>query len=65
MTEYLPGFMDELEKIAGIRWDRGLLAAHLGHEKVREGTRRHEEMMRAIKEGYPAGWVALGMKPKR
>jgi hypothetical protein len=65
MEGYLHGFLDELTKIAALRLDRGLLALHLGHEKVREGTRRHEEMMRAIKEGYPAGWVALGMKPKR
>jgi len=65
MNDYLSGFLDELEKISSLRWDRGLMAAHFGHENVKEGVRRHEAMMRAIKEGYPAGWVALGMVPKR
>lgn len=65
MGGYLAGFLDEMKKIAGLRWDRGLFAAHQGYENVREGVRRHEEMMRALKEHYPAGWVALGMRPKR
>lgn len=39
---------------------------YLGREKaLSEGARRHKETMRAV-EGpnpYPAGWVALGMRP--
>ena len=34
-------------------------------ERVREGKRTHRKMIQAYKHGYPAGWVALGMRPKR
>lgn len=62
MNPLLHGFFDELEKIADV--PRGLLAMYLGAGRVKKGVRRHEEMMRAIREGYPAGWVALGMRPR-
>jgi len=35
--------------------------------RVERGKRRHQETMRALDENnpYPAGWVALGMRPRR
>lgn len=35
------------------------------HESLKKGRRRHRETMRALDEGYPAGWVPLGMRPRR
>lgn len=32
-------------------------------ERIREGKRTHRKMMHARRTGYPAGWVALGMRP--
>ena len=62
MSEKLPSFLDELEKISNA--GRGLIALYLGKEKVKKGIRRHKETMRAVEEGYPAGWVSLGMRPR-
>ena len=31
--------------------------------EYKKGRREHRERMRALREGYPVGWVALGMKP--
>lgn len=42
---------------------RGLPSLHFASKRVSAGERRHMETMRAIEEGYPAGWVPLKMRP--
>lgn len=37
--------------------------AYRGTKKKREGKREHQKIMHALRSGYPAGWVALGMRP--
>jgi len=39
-----------------------LLATGIARE-ARKGAREHHERMRAVEENWPAGWVALGMRP--
>ena len=36
-----------------------------GAHRTSKGKERHEQMKDAIKHGYPAGWVSLGMRPRR
>lgn len=31
--------------------------------QLNKGIERHKQTMRALDEGYPAGWVPLGMRP--
>ena len=71
-TPRLHGFLDELAKIGGVSNFvlRKLLtnpAALYGRtERMSQGVREHEETLRALdpRNPYPAGWVALGMKPR-
>lgn len=32
--------------------------------QLRKGIDRHKQTMQAVEEGYPAGWVPLGMRPR-
>lgn len=70
----LESFFDEFEKIA----DLGSLAATLVGQTIKhpgqalyrtkqldEGIARHRAMTNALEQGYPAGWVALGMRPRQ
>lgn len=68
----LVAFFDEMEKIALVGAASALLAhsikhptqAYMGVHRIREGKKKHEQTMEALKQGYPAGWVALGMRPR-
>ena len=76
LTETLPGFFDELEKIGGVADLLGRGAATVAGQAVKhpgaaywrtrqqkKGLSKHQQMMLAIKHGYPAGWVSMDMKP--
>lgn len=69
----LDSFFDEIEKIGDIG---SVMSAILGKtiqhpgqafyrvKQVDEGVGRHKAMVNALERGYPAGWVALGMRPR-
>ena len=59
----ISAFFDELQKIAGLP----LAAAQLvgGIDRMKKGTRKYRQVMHAIEEGYPASWVALGIRPRQ
>lgn len=44
---------------------RTAVLLHGGKGRVEGGLARHQETMRALLERYPAGWVPLGMRPRR
>lgn len=74
----LQGFFNELEKIAGLTTEllaRGAAgaagkavqypgAAYWRYKQQKEGLSKHQQTMLALKHGYPAGWVAMGMRPR-
>lgn len=62
MEDRLRSFFDELEKIGAVGpiQAAGLLSFIERRDKRK---RKQREMQRALELGYPAGWVALGMKP--
>lgn len=74
----LESFFDELEKVGGAvdRAVTGVLDKVIGKtvqhpsmaawrlHQLEEGSSKHRETMNALKQGYPAGWVALGMRPR-
>lgn len=69
----LDSFFDEMEKIAVLP---SLTAALAGQaikypgmvgwrlHQIDQGIARHRAMTNAVEQGYPAGWVALGMRPR-
>ena len=65
------GLFDELVKIGGL--PGAIVANFLGNpvkyyaaqRRMEEGAKRHKETMRALKHQYPAGWVPLGMRPRK
>lgn len=72
------GFFNELEKIGGLGAEilgragtalAGTAAKNPGlaywrYKQQKEGLTKHQQTMQALKAGYPAGWVALGMRPR-
>lgn len=68
----LTSFFDEMEKIAILGAGAAILGksiehpmgAYMGVRRIKKGREKHRETMRALKQGYPAGWVALGMRPR-
>jgi hypothetical protein len=38
--------------------------AYWRYKQQKKGLSKHEETMLALKHGYPAGWVGLGMRPR-
>ena len=70
----ITGLFDELEKIGGVTdylIGKGVETTlkHPGMvywrgKQMKEGANKHRQMMQAVKHGYPAGWVALGMRPR-
>jgi hypothetical protein len=69
----LESFFDEFEKIGGVAGalekligktvEHPGMAARRLHQ-LEEGSSKHRETVNALKQGYPAGWVALGMRPR-
>ena len=65
-------FADEMEKIALVGAASAVLAksiqhpmsAYMGVRRVQKGKSKHEQTMEALRRGYPAGWVAMGMRPR-
>lgn len=62
MSDLIPSFFDEMEKISAIN-PLLVLGALSRADATSKGSRRHKEMMRAVEQGYPVGWVPLGMRP--
>lgn len=73
----ISGLFDELEKIGAVSdlVARGALkvteqavkhpgAVYWRHRQQKEGLSKHQQTLLALKYGYPAGWVSLGMKPR-
>jgi hypothetical protein len=52
----------KLEKRGGAAGALGLLTAP---DRYREHKLKRKQTAAALREGIPAGWVALGMRPKR
>lgn len=76
-TAMLSGFFDELEKIGAVSdlVARGALkvteqaakhpgAAYWRYRQQKKGLSKHQQTLLALKYGYPAGWVSLGMEPR-
>ena len=64
-TAMATGFFDELEKIGKFSIEN-LPIPLIGRAlQMDEGERKHKQRLRALREGYPVGWVAAGMMPKR
>ena len=68
----LESFFDEMEKIALLGAASAILAksvehpmgAYMGVRRIKKGRKKHRETMEALRRGYPAGWVSLGMRPR-
>ena len=67
--QVINGLFDELEKMGGIVSKVLADAAnhpvkYLGRAKTWDDSKKND-FNDAIKRGYPAGWVALGMRPNQ
>lgn len=73
----IAGFFSELEKLAGpvdllLRGATGTLGKAVEHpgmaywryKQQKKGLSKHEQTMAALRHGYPAGWVSMGIRPK-
>lgn len=76
----LTSFFDEMEKIAVLGWIPGAggrvsaavlaksiehpMGAYMGVRRIKKGKGKHRQTMEALRRGYPAGWVSLGMRPR-
>jgi len=73
----LAGLFDELEKIGGSldiasKAATGIIgkavqhpgASYWRYKQQKKGLSKHEQTMLALKYGYPAGWVAMDMRPE-
>jgi hypothetical protein len=68
----LEAFFDEMEKIALVGAASAVLAksiqhplaAYAGVRRIKKGKSKHEQTMEALRRGYPAGWVSMGMRPR-
>lgn len=73
----LSAFFDELEKLGAVSDLLARGAVRVGEQAVKhpgaaywrtrqqkKGLSKHEQTMLALKHGYPAGWVSLGIRPR-
>lgn len=69
----LEAFFDEMEKISLLlrpataimaKSIEHPLAAYAGVRRIKKGKTKHQQTMEALRQGYPAGWAALGMRPR-